>query len=389
MQCPACRAVYSNGLDTCPRCKTPASTSSDSETRTVAGTEESGPSSSSAAAGMAENSPSPAVVTQTSTLIEFPGTARASRPQWRKELSARVRQIQERRAREAEEVLQRRLVQPLVLTLESEGPALGLVPTPDAPAVNPIVAAALKRIERANQSPPRTRTRSSIRTGAVAATARVAEEHYQTEPVRVPTQALEPKPSAPTREHQLAVVAGQPAVKPAAIRAIKSQPRRDVADVVSETPSNVSDLATSQSVPVEELYDDRASVFSRIAGSLIDLLVVAFASSPFAAIIELSIGNWTDWRVIASMSGIVLLVMFLYLTASTALAGRTWGMSVVSLRAVDADTGLPPTTKQSVGRAILYILSLATFGLGLLYALFDAEARTLHDHLSGTAVVRE
>jgi uncharacterized RDD family membrane protein YckC len=81
--------------------------------------------------------------------------------------------------------------------------------------------------------------------------------------------------------------------------------------------------------------------------------------------------------------------MFLYLTASTALAGRTWGMSLVSLRAVDADTGLPPTTKQSVARAILYVVSLIALGLGIIYALFDAEGRAVHDHLSGTAVIRE
>jgi uncharacterized RDD family membrane protein YckC len=89
------------------------------------------------------------------------------------------------------------------------------------------------------------------------------------------------------------------------------------------------------------------------------------------------------------MSGIVLVVMFLYLTASTALMGRTWGMSLVSLRAVDAETGRPPTTKQSVGRAILYIVSLISLGLGILYALFDAEGRAVHDHLSGTVVVRD
>ncbi|MBA2734504.1 MAG: RDD family protein, partial [Acidobacteria bacterium] len=140
---------------------------------------------------------------------------------------------------------------------------------------------------------------------------------------------------------------------------------------------------------IEELYNDRAPVSFRIAGSLIDLAVVAFASSPFAAIIELTNGNWSDWRVVASMGGIVLIVMFLYLTASTALAGRTWGMSCFSLRAVDANTGLPPTTRQSIGRAILYIASLITLGFGLLYALYDAEGRTLHDHLSGTALVRE
>jgi uncharacterized RDD family membrane protein YckC len=89
------------------------------------------------------------------------------------------------------------------------------------------------------------------------------------------------------------------------------------------------------------------------------------------------------------MGAIVLVVMFLYLTTSTALAGRTWGMSLLSLRAVDADTGLQPTNKQSVLRALLYMISLGALGLGIIYALFDAEGRTAHDHFSRTAVVQE
>ena len=36
-----------------------------------------------------------------STLIEFPGVSRNSMPEWRKELSERVREVQEKRAREA------------------------------------------------------------------------------------------------------------------------------------------------------------------------------------------------------------------------------------------------------------------------------------------------
>jgi uncharacterized RDD family membrane protein YckC len=186
----------------------------------------------------------------------------------------------------------------------------------------------------------------------------------------------------------LIIVPAQPVTK-VAVPAKKPETKRVIPEPDEKTlPASLDEEAPSVDFD-EGLYDDRAPVLSRIAGSAIDLLVVAFASSPFAAIIELTNGNWGDWRVMASMGGIVLVVMFLYLTAATALAGRTWGMSLVALRAVDADTGLPPTTKQSVGRAILYILSLVTLGLGILYALFDAEGRTAHDHLSGTAVVRE
>jgi uncharacterized RDD family membrane protein YckC len=327
-------------------------------------------------------------------------------------LSARVREIQERRARDAEEIPQRRIEQSAAA--EIAAPQLGLVPTPDVPEVNPIVAAALKRLERARQPPTRSRHRASMGGAAAAAMAHVDEEQYETAaspasaqaivpaPVAVPSQLAQaevspqPKISELAREHQLAVVPAQPvpkvtapASKPQSKRSAVAQTSTLATAVVDEAPPVVSELEISGINPAEEFYDDRAPVLTRIAGSLIDFLVAAFASSPFAAIIELTNGNWADWRVIASMSGIVLVVMFLYLTASTALAGRTWGMSLVSLRAVDADTGLPPTTKQSVARAILYVVSLITLGLGIIYALFDAEGRTVHDHLSGTAVVRE
>jgi uncharacterized RDD family membrane protein YckC len=323
-------------------------------------------------------------------------------------LSDRVREIQERRAREAardaEEAERRRREQPPLET--NLAPQLGLVPQPDAPPVNPIVAAALKRLERARQQPPpMPRTRG----GAAVAVARVAEEQYQVSPqpelVARPALAPQPSPVADpstvtekaampraaevAREHGLAVVTPQalPSTETPSTRTKHKCVAASVLD--DETLTAPAETEASDPFLIEDLYDDRAPLGTRFASGLIDLLVVAFASSPFAAIIELSNGNWMDWRVSASMGGIVLLVMFLYLAAATAMTGRTWGMSLVSLRAVDADTGLLPTTRQAVLRALAYMVSLAAFGLGILYALFDAEGRTAHDHLSSTAVVRE
>ncbi|MDQ3256171.1 MAG: RDD family protein, partial [Acidobacteriota bacterium] len=86
---------------------------------------------------------------------------------------------------------------------------------------------------------------------------------------------------------------------------------------------------------------------------------------------------------------IVATIMFLYETVSLGLASRTWGMWLLSLSVVDADNALSPTTGQSVRRAAGYVLSLAVFGLGLVYALLDAEGRTAHDRLSGTIVIRD
>jgi uncharacterized RDD family membrane protein YckC len=245
--------------------------------------------------------------------------------------------------------------------------------------------------------------------GAAVAVARVPEEQYQDEAqpetVTRPALALPPPVAAQSpgteratapksgelaREHGLAMVTTK-ALPASEIAPTRPKTERVVASVVDDETLTAPTVDAEASDPflIEELYDDRAPLGARFAGGFIDLLVVAFASSPFAAIIELTNGNWMDWRVSASMGGIVILVMFLYLAAATAMAGRTWGMSLVSLRAVDADTGLLPTTRQAVLRALVYIISMAAFGLGILYVLFDAEGRTAHDHLSGTAVVRE
>ncbi|HYO91303.1 MAG TPA: RDD family protein [Pyrinomonadaceae bacterium] len=324
-----------------------------------------------------------------STLIEFPGAR--SMPQWRKQLSERVREIQERRAREAAREAEEVAIAPPPVAapagVETNTPPLGLVPPQPAPEMNPIVVAALRRIERARQTqamPPVSRSRGS------AAVARVAEEQYQEE---INSVLLAPQAeAAPATKPAEAAAARNLIVVPAPVKEepkVKPEPKRAVAAVIDDaTLAQLEAEAASEEIR-EDVFDDRAPVIARLTASAIDFLVVAFASSPFAAVIELTNGNWSDPRVAGSMGAIVLVVMFLYLTASTALAGRTWGMSLLSLRAVDADTGLQPTTKQSVLRALLYMVSLAALGLGIIYALFDAEGRTAHDHFSGTAVVQE
>src|SRR2546430_16938265 len=78
------------------------------------------------------------------SLIEFPGVTKSSIPQWRKELGERVREVQERKAREA--LLEDRETGALVGEEESRTPLLELLPRGDMPPVNPLVRAALQRI---------------------------------------------------------------------------------------------------------------------------------------------------------------------------------------------------------------------------------------------------
>jgi len=127
-----------------------------------------------------------------STLIEFPGVSRNSVPEWRKELSERVREVQEKRARdaarEAAEAERRRMEAAI------NPPQLELLPPAQMPAMNPLVAAALKRIERAHQTVP-TQNHTPVNTLASAvAYAPQREENEMSDTVLPdPQLAFEPE----------------------------------------------------------------------------------------------------------------------------------------------------------------------------------------------------
>jgi uncharacterized RDD family membrane protein YckC len=157
--------------------------------------------------------------------------------------------------------------------------------------------------------------------------------------------------------------------------------------MISRMESQKEQIKTS--IIVDTNNEKCAPFSTRFIANLIDLGVVGFIVSPFAAIIELVNGSWGDIRVVGSLLGIALIIMFLYFGVSVAFAGRTWGMSLVSLHVIETRTGLIPTTSQAFRRALVYMGSLITLGLGILFAFIDREGRTVHDHLSGTIVIRE
>jgi uncharacterized RDD family membrane protein YckC len=335
-------------------------------------------------------------------LIEFPGGGRV--PQWRKELSERVREVQKRRAQEAATEAPR--VNTNTPTALATAPVpLGLVRPAAAPAINPLVMKALLRIERAHRAPIQP-TSGFSRGGTALARQPEATPELDTFP-EPPEHASEQRPSAVAspvavapapielnerapKEHTLVVVPPKP--ESAALTEVESSKPRSVrlinAGVEEAALSYLENLQTANAV-FGTSRDDRANIFSRLAAAIVDLLVIAFASCPFAAGIELWGSNWNDLRVKGIMAGITIVVAFLYLTIVTALAGRTAGMKLFHIRAVDVRSGLMPSGSQSARRALGYIFSLFTAGLGIFYGLVDAEHRTAHDHFSGTIVVHD
>jgi uncharacterized RDD family membrane protein YckC len=308
---------------------------------------------------------------QTSTLIEFPGTARPL-PEWRKQLSQRVREVQERRAREAaEEAAAAQAAGIVSCALPSA--QLELVPDLEQPVMSPIVSKVLERLERARRSDQVVGGFS----GTAAAPALEPTEEIATEPEETNPEPVEIKT-------KLTVVAPS---KPS----VEATDRKPVRVISDSDDVALSYLETCLSLPAlaADTNNQSAGFARRFIAGTFDLLLVAVMAAPVAAAIEFSDGDWSNPRIIGLMGGLTIVTMFAYFTISIALTGRTLAMRIFSLRTIDTRTGMIPTGGQAIKRAVGYIFGLAVLGLGLIYAFVDPDRRTIYDRFSKTIVIRD
>jgi hypothetical protein len=335
-----------------------------------------------------------------STLIEFPRANRVAVPEWRKELSERVREVQERRAREAAETA---VATGDEVSVEGIAPQLELLPPAELPEMNPLVAAALKRIERAHRvvTPDVRQSHNMLATAVAYAPAREENEPEIVSPVLTPQLNFESQvelesvpivetqePPQVERSHNLVVVPVAEEI-PEEVEISKPEPpapKRLIVDDPNDPALNYLD-SISRTIRVDEIDSQRPAAFRRLVCALLDLIVCAVLCAPIGFAMRMTGTNIQDIRAIEVLSGSVVVVTFIYLTLNTALTGRTWAMRLLSLRIIDKKTGLIPTGRQSVGRSFLYLLSLAVVGLGVLYALISRDGKTAHDQLTRTAVV--
>ena len=370
MRCPSCGAVIKKRAMKCPEC---------GAFRNSSWVQPKEPQTEPTV--LPENiSETKAIKSTTSSLIAFPRTTRSTVPDWRRELGERVREVQERRAREA-------AVESENAPAETPSPQLELLPKVESPALNPLVAAALQRIERAHARPQYS--------GNVAV---ATVEEYEPEPevsLNLTPCATEPdellfeeeinvndSPSIPERVHNLAVV---PALVTNELT-VAPKPKRLIRDDNDPALNYLDSLPTTVGVDVSR--HESAPVMRRMVGGIVDLLVIGVLVLPVYGLIQFNQLNWQEPRTIGFAAASFVVVSFLYLTISTALTGRTLGMRLISLRVVDARTGLIPTGGQSGKRAFIYILSLAAAAIPLMYTFIDRDRLAPHDRVSRTAVVR-
>lgn len=375
-----------------------------------------------------------------STLIEFPGGRDV--PEWRKQLSKRVREVQERKAREAAEELAAAQEAGLVSCALPSG-QLELVPDLENPVVNPIVSKALERLERARRSDysPSHRTAAAFAPAlapeAVAITDAVdspvvenkrkltvvAPPQTVVETLETVTEELlaqgETEPqmestavesmSAETIDVEPAVIevpvlespamdsfTAEPTVAETAPeiefeqQTVRSRVDRKPIRVISDNDVALSYLENCLSVPAlsSDTRTDIPGLTRRFFSGIVDLLLIAIMVSPAVAAMYYSGSNWADPKTIGILSGITAATMFAYLTICTAMTGRTLAMRVFRMRTIDLRTGLIPTGGQSITRALTYVFSLALLGVGIAYAVVDPDKRAVHDKLSKTIVIR-
>ena len=124
----------------------------------------------------------------------------------------------------------------------------------------------------------------------------------------------------------------------------------------------------------------------RLAAATYDtLLIIALFVIPTSAVMALRAGEPVPPGS-PLLQGLLLATAGLFFIGFWIHGGQTLGMRAWRLRVEDC-SGNPLTLPRALVRFIVSIPSIAVFGLGILWLLFDPQKCTLPDRLAGTRVV--
>lgn len=138
-----------------------------------------------------------------------------------------------------------------------------------------------------------------------------------------------------------------------------------------------------------EEMDDLAPFSLRLASGLFDVSLAAMASVVILSPLMAGAESWLTMSGVLLFTATLAIILFLYLTASVSFWGRSFGMKLFSLELIDAEENVYPTLHQSAVSSAVFLLSLATVGLGFITILFTEEKRAVHDIVSGTLIIRD
>lgn len=376
------------------------------------------------------------------TLVDFPGK-KAEVPEWRLELQSRIKDIQE----------QRKTSEPNTTAIAAKrhaiggtGLAMAVLETPET-ELHPLMQKALERIERSrvkNEPAPETNSYQApsyrsytppsytpappIPSAASTPPAPAKKFPRVVTPEQEPEGGVRPfiyseNETVETRLSQIGLNHAERLAEAAKIKndliaageKFSTNKLRKPESVTSFAGSSAT-AATAATAPAlkreetkpepktvavaeeeveatsfeEDETEEIAPFVFRFNAGLFDFIISGFLSlillSPFML---LGGGNWFNVEGSLAFLATCSIVMFLYITASVGLIGRTLGMSLFSLEMIDAADNDYPTFNQAAISSLLYLLSLALGGIGFATMFWNEEKRAVHDLVSGTIVVRE
>ncbi|MBU0620877.1 MAG: RDD family protein [Gammaproteobacteria bacterium] len=142
---------------------------------------------------------------------------------------------------------------------------------------------------------------------------------------------------------------------------------------------------------MQEQDMEYAGFWVRVVATLIDTILIMVITFPLLV----SIYGWEYFD--PDQTGMIagpadVLISWVLPTVAVVLfwmyRQATPGKMAMSLRIVDADTGMSLTFGQSIGRYLAYFVSTLPLGLGLVWVAFDKRKQAWHDKLAGTVVIR-
>jgi uncharacterized RDD family membrane protein YckC len=170
----------------------------------------------------------------------------------------------------------------------------------------------------------------------------------------------------------------------------KDAPLIKISRVITDEDEEILEIEDAEFVEETQEGEDLAPFAMRFNAGLFDLIIGGFTSLiMFSAALMISGGKWISLPGLLAFLVTFAVVMFVYLTTSIGMFGKTVGMKIFSLETIDIEENDYPTFHQAAVSSSVYLVSLALGGIGFLPALFNSERRTAPDLLSGTIVVKE
>lgn len=341
------------------------------------------------------------------TLVEF-HTTNTSVPEWRLQLQNTVRQRHERIQNASERPVARTARQPNLVTKGAT--ALKLEPLAENIESEPVqngnakLASALERIKNSRQKFLVEEETIEIQTMPVPAKAGknypfyIASKTNDEDVQATVNTSVKPKLAASLLSETKSLDTDKLTPEPIAAKIAPSVESKPVIFVSPETQIREEKKDATEFIKIEEAIesqdleiedDDNAPFAMRFNAGLFDLIIGSFLSLILLAPFILNSEGWISIAGVFAFLATCAVVMFVYLTTTISMHGKTFGMRLFSLELVDVEGENYPTLHQAAVSSAVYLLSLAFGGVGFLTLPFNEEKRAVHDLVSGTMIVRE